>query len=100
VLLNLISSLVILYSFKYLEADKNLKPFIANMCLFIFNMELFILSSNLIMLYIGWEGVGLCSYLLINHWHNRRQANKAKHKSYVNLIKLEIAFLLLAAIFC
>jgi len=62
-------------------------------------MLILVTASNLILLYIGWEGVGLCSYLLINHWYNRIQANKAAMKAML-VNKIGDCFLVLAFISC
>jgi NADH:ubiquinone oxidoreductase subunit 5 (subunit L)/multisubunit Na+/H+ antiporter MnhA subunit len=97
--INVISSLVITYSFLYLNKDEHLQQFIAHLCLFIFCMLVLVTSADLLTLYIGWETVGLCSYLLINHWYNRRQANKAANKAML-INKIGDCFLLLAIILC
>lgn len=66
-----------LYSFEYMEEDPFITVFIGYLSLFTFFMLLFVSSDSLIQLFIGWEGVGLCSYLLINYWSTRILANKA-----------------------
>jgi NADH:ubiquinone oxidoreductase subunit 5 (subunit L)/multisubunit Na+/H+ antiporter MnhA subunit len=66
-----------LYSFEYMEEDPFLTLFISYLSLFTFFMLLLVSSDSLIQLFIGWEGVGLCSYLLINYWSTRILANKA-----------------------
>ena len=61
----LISSVVHLYSMSYMEKEKEYKRFFSYIALFTFSMILLVISNNLIQLFIGWEGVGLVSYLLI-----------------------------------
>nr|QYH44903.1 NADH dehydrogenase subunit 5 [Craspedacusta sowerbii] len=76
-----ISALVHLYSSAYMKGDPHLPRFMSYLSLFTFFMLLLITSHNLPQLFIGWEGVGLCSYLLINFWFTRIQANKAAIKA-------------------
>lgn len=66
-----------LYSFEYMEEDPFIHVFISYLSLFTFFMLLLVSSNNLLQLFIGWEGVGLCSYLLINYWSTRILANKS-----------------------
>jgi len=60
-----------------MEEDPFITLFISYLSLFTFFMLLLVSSDSLIQLFIGWEGVGLCSYLLINYWSTRILANKA-----------------------
>ena len=73
--------LIHLYSTEYMRGDEGYARFFAYMNLFVGSMLLLVLGSNLLVLYMGWEGVGLCSYLLIGFWYrdaaNVRAANKA-----------------------
>lgn len=78
-----ISLLVHLYSTFYMEGDPHLPRFMSYLSLFTLFMIILVTSSNLIQLFIGWEGVGLCSYLLINFWYTRIQANKSAIKAMV-----------------
>lgn len=78
-----VSTLVHLYSTSYMDGDPHLRRFMSYLSLFTFFMLILITSSNLVQLFIGWEGVGLCSYLLINFWFTRIQANKAGIKAMV-----------------
>nr|ALO20608.1 NADH dehydrogenase subunit 5 [Rathkea octopunctata] len=78
-----VSTLVHLYSTSYMDGDPHLRRFMSYLSLFTFFMLVLITSSNLVQLFIGWEGVGLCSYLLINFWFTRIQANKAGIKAMV-----------------
>jgi NADH:ubiquinone oxidoreductase subunit 5 (subunit L)/multisubunit Na+/H+ antiporter MnhA subunit len=97
--INIIAALVLMYSFEYMKAEVRKTQFLAHLCLFVFFMLVLVSSANLIVLYIGWEGVGLCSYLLINHWHSRLQANKAAIKAMV-MNRIGDCFLILAFISC
>lgn len=63
-----ISTLVILYSVGYLRGDPHLIRFILLMVAFTYAMLFMVINRNLLRLFIGWEGVRLCSYLLINFW--------------------------------
>jgi proton-translocating NADH-quinone oxidoreductase chain L len=76
-----VSICVHLYSFEYMELDPHLIRFIAYLSLFTFFMLILILADNLILLFVGWEGVGLCSYLLISFWYTRLPACKAALKA-------------------
>lgn len=93
-----ISFLVHFYSLGYLSADHSLIRFLAYLSLFTFFMLLFVLSSNLIQMFIGWEGVGLVSYLLINFWYDRIPANRAAFKAII-MNRIGDFFFILAILF-
>jgi len=76
-----ISLLVLLYSIEYMSQDPNLIKFFSYLQLFIFFMYLFISSENFIQMFFGWEGIGICSYLLIIFWDTRISAKKAAIKA-------------------
>lgn len=78
-----ISSLVHLYSSVYMFSDPFLSRFMSYLSLFSFFMLLLVSSGNMLVLFMGWEGVGLCSYLLIGFWHTRVQAGKAATKAFI-----------------
>lgn len=82
-LVNLVSFVVHCYSTSYMGKDPHLPRFMSYLSLFTFFMIVLVTSSNLVQLFIGWEGVGLCSYLLINFWFTRIQANKSAIKAMV-----------------
>jgi NADH:ubiquinone oxidoreductase subunit 5 (subunit L)/multisubunit Na+/H+ antiporter MnhA subunit len=63
--------------------DPHLPRFMSYLSLFTFFMLILVTADNYIQLFVGWEGVGLCSYLLINFWFTRIQANKAAIKAMV-----------------
>nr|WRY73349.1 NADH dehydrogenase subunit 5 [Phytophthora cinnamomi] len=76
-----ISTLVHLYSSQYMAHDPHLSRFMSYLSLFTFFMIILITGDNFIQMFVGWEGVGFCSYLLINFWFTRLQANKAAIKA-------------------
>ena len=76
-----VSSLVHIYSIGYMNGDPHIPRFMSYLSLFTFLMIVLVTSGNYIQLFIGWEGVGLCSYLLINFWYTRIKANKAAIKA-------------------
>ncbi|YP_007890032.1 NADH dehydrogenase subunit 5 (mitochondrion) [Naegleria fowleri] len=73
----LISFLVHIYSIEYMKDDPHQIRFFSYISIFTFFMVILVTAGNLVQLFIGWEGVGLCSYLLINFWYSRIDANKS-----------------------
>jgi len=78
-----VSLLVHLYSTEYMAHDPHLPRFMSYLSLFTFFMLILVTADNYIQMFVGWEGVGLCSYLLINFWYTRIQANKAAIKAMI-----------------
>lgn len=78
-----IGSLIHLYSISYMSHDKGFYKFFTYLNLFIFSMLLLVLGSNYLILFIGWEGVGLCSYLLIGFWYTNEDYGKAARKAFI-----------------
>ena len=78
-----VSALVHLYSTGYMSHDPHIQRFMSYLSLFTFFMLILVTSDNYLQLFIGWEGVGLCSYLLINFWFTRLQANKSAIQAMV-----------------
>jgi len=78
-----VSSIVHLYSTEYMAYDPHLPRFMSYLSLFTFFMLILVTADNFVQMFVGWEGVGLCSYLLINFWFTRIQANKAAIKAMV-----------------
>lgn len=78
-----IGSLIHLYSMGYMSHDKGYYKFFTYLNLFIFSMLLLVLGSNYLILFIGWEGVGLCSYLLIGFWYTNEDYGKAARKAFI-----------------
>ena len=78
-----IGSLIHLYSISYMHDDDNMHKFFAYLNLFIFFMISLVMGSNLLVMFIGWEGVGLCSYLLIGFWYKNQDYNDAAKKAFI-----------------
>lgn len=97
VIVTFISVLVHLYSTEYMEYDPHLPRFMSYLSLFTFFMLILVTANNFLQMFVGWEGVGVSSYLLINFWFTRIQANKAAIKAM--LINRIGDFALLLSIF-
>ena len=78
-----VGGLIHLYSTAYMAADKGYQRFFTYLNLFIFFMLLLVTANNLLMLFIGWEGVGLCSYLLIGFFYEKKSAGDAAKKAFI-----------------
>lgn len=78
-----IGFLIHLYSTAYMKADPGYYRFFAYLNLFIFSMLVLVLGDNLAVLFVGWEGVGLCSYLLIGFWFNDEKKSSAGKKAFI-----------------
>ena len=78
-----IGSLIHLYSISYMHDDENMHKFFAYLNLFVFFMITLVIGSNLLVMFIGWEGVGLCSYLLIGFWYKNQDFNDAAKKAFI-----------------
>ena len=78
-----ISSIVHLYSIGYMKEETDFKRFFSYIALFTFSMILLVISNNLVQLFIGWEGVGLVSYLLIGFFYKKQSAIKANLKAFL-----------------
>ncbi len=78
-----IGSLIHLYSISYMHDDDKMHTFFAYLNLFVFFMITLVIGSNLLVMFIGWEGVGLCSYLLIGFWHKNQDYNDAAKKAFI-----------------
>ena len=82
-----VSALVHIYSIGYMNQDPHKPRFMSYLSLFTFSMLCLVVSDNFLQLFFGWEGVGLCSYLLIGFWFKRETANNAAIKAFiVNII--------------
>jgi NADH-quinone oxidoreductase subunit L len=79
----IVGALIHLYSIGYMEGDPRFGRFFAFLNLFVFFMLVLVLAENFVLLYLGWEGVGLCSYLLIGFWFERPSAASAAKKAFV-----------------
>lgn len=78
-----VSALIHLYSIGYMREDPRVATFFAQLNLFTFSMLLLVMGSNFLITFIGWEGVGMCSYLLIGFWYKTPEFNYAGRKAFV-----------------
>ena len=83
VVVTLISALVHIYSIGYMSHDPHKPRFMSYLSLFTFSMLALVVSDNFLQLFFGWEGVGLCSYLLIGFWYKKESANNAAIKAFI-----------------
>ncbi len=83
VVVSLISSIIHFYSIGYMAHDHHKPRFMAYLSLFTFAMLTLVTADNFLQLFFGWEGVGLCSYLLIGFWYKRPSANAAAIKAFI-----------------
>ena len=83
VVVTLVSSLVHIYSIGYMSHDPHKTRFMSYLSLFTFAMLTLVTSDNFLQLFFGWEGVGLCSYLLIGFWYKKNSANSAAIKAFI-----------------
>src|SRR5258706_1115955 len=74
---------IFVFATGYMHDDPGLYRFFAYMGLFMFSMLVLVMGSNFVMMFVGWEGVGLCSYLLIGYYFNREEAANASRKAFV-----------------
>jgi NADH-quinone oxidoreductase subunit L len=83
VLVTFVSALVHIYSIGYMDEDKSVPRFMAYLSLFTFFMLILVTADNFLQLFVGWEGVGLASYLLIGFWFKKPSANAAAMKAFL-----------------
>lgn len=89
-----IGSLIHIYSIGYMHGDDGFQRFFSYLNLFIFFMLLLVLGNNYLIVFIGWEGVGLCSYLLIGFWYKNQAYNDAAKKAFIMNRIGDLGFLL------
>jgi NADH-quinone oxidoreductase subunit L len=89
-----ISSLIHLYSIGYMKGDRDFPKFFLYMNLFVASMLILVLGSNLLVTFVGWEGVGTCSYWLVSFWFTRDSAASAGKKAFVYNRIGDVGFLL------
>ena len=82
-LVTIVSGLVHVYTIGYMRGEPGYARFFANIALFTFSMLMLVMSDNFLQLFVFWEAVGLCSYLLIGHWYERHTARAAATKAFV-----------------
>ncbi len=75
--------LIHVYSIEFMKDDEGFSRFFAYMNLFVGSMLILVLADNLALLYLGWEGVGLCSYLLIGFWYKEPKNGDAARKAFI-----------------
>ena len=86
--------LIHVYSVGYMHDDEGYHRFFSYLNLFIFFMQMLVLGANYLILFIGWEGVGLCSYLLIGFWYKNQAYNDAAKKAFIMNRIGDLGFLL------
>ena len=82
-LVTIVSGLVHVYTIGYMHGEPGYARFFANIALFTFSMLMLVMSDNFVQLFVFWEAVGLCSYLLIGHWYDRHSARAAATKAFI-----------------
>jgi len=82
-LVTTVSSLVHVYTIGYMQGERGYARFFAYIALFTFSMLMLVMADNFLQLFVFWEAVGLCSYLLIGHWYERQSACDAATKAFV-----------------
>jgi NADH-quinone oxidoreductase subunit L len=82
-LVTIVSGLVHIYTIGYMRGDAGYARFFSYIALFTFSMLMLVMADNFLQLYVFWEAVGLCSYLLIGHWYDRKSAADAATKAFV-----------------
>ncbi|MCK5667718.1 MAG: NADH-quinone oxidoreductase subunit L [Gammaproteobacteria bacterium] len=82
-LVTIVSSLVHVYTIGYMHGEPGYARFFSNIALFTFSMLMLVMSDNFLQIFVFWEAVGLCSYLLIGHWYERESARAAATKAFL-----------------
>jgi len=83
VTVTLVSTIVHIYSIGYMEHDEGFNRFFSYLSAFVFSMMILVMSDNFVGLFIGWEGVGLCSWLLIGFWYKKHSASWAANEAFI-----------------
>ena len=78
-----VSAMIHIYSIGYMDHDKSFNRFFVYLSLFVFSMLMLVMSDNFLGLFIGWEGVGLCSWLLIGFWYHKDSASWAANEAFI-----------------
>jgi NADH-quinone oxidoreductase subunit L len=82
-IITFVGALIHIYSTAFMKQDRDYARFFASMNLFVCAMLLLVMADNLVLLYLGWEGVGLCSYLLIGFWYENPANCNAARKAFI-----------------
>ncbi|HEY6564204.1 MAG TPA: proton-conducting transporter membrane subunit, partial [Pirellulaceae bacterium] len=83
VMVNFVALLVAIYAAGYMRGDRGYSRFFAFVSLFVFSMNMLVTASNFLQLFVFWEAVGVCSYLLIGFWYQRPAAAAAGQKAFL-----------------
>lgn len=78
-----VGGLIHIYSIGYMHGDEGFNRFFSYLNLFVFFMLMLVMADNYVLMFVGWEGVGLCSYLLIGFWFKNQVYNKAANKAFI-----------------
>src|SRR5271166_2184171 len=89
-----VSMLIHLYSISYMKSDRDYSKFFVYLNLFVFSMLVLVLANNLLVTFVGWEGVGVCSYWLVAFWFQRESAASAGKKAFIYNRIGDVGFLL------
>src|SRR5256714_1195106 len=89
---------IFVFATGYMHGDRGFYRFFAYLGLFMFSMLVLVMGSNFMMMFVGWEGVGLCSYLLIGYYFDRKEAGDASRKAFITNRIGDFGFAL--AVFC
>lgn len=89
-----VSNCVLIFSIEYMKSEPHLMRFLGYIYLFVFFMNSLIVSPNLLQFFFGWEGIGICSYLLVGFWNTRNEALKASIKAMLVNKVGDICFLI------
>ena len=79
----IVSSLVHIYSIEYMSSDPHNQRFFSYLSLFTFMMIILVTANNFLLMFVGWEGVGICSYLLVSFWFTRIAANQSSMSAFL-----------------
>ncbi|MCA9507959.1 MAG: NADH-quinone oxidoreductase subunit L [Myxococcales bacterium] len=99
VVVSFVSFFIVLYAIRYMEEDPGVQRFFVCVNMFVAFMLLLVLADNLLLLFLGWEGVGVCSYMLIGFYFREPDAQKAAIKAFL-VTRMGDVFLLFAIIIC
>jgi NADH-quinone oxidoreductase subunit L len=89
-----VGALIHLYAIGYMRGDPKFSKFFLYLNLFVFSMLMLVLGSNLVVTFLGWEGVGLCSYFLISFWQTRPTAARAGKKAFITNRVGDVGFMI------
>lgn len=78
-----VGALIHIYSIGYMHGDDGFNRFFSYLNLFVFFMLILVMADNYVLMFVGWEGVGLCSWLLIGFWYKNMENNKAANKAFI-----------------